>query len=247
MPVAVPGSRPPSVTTASPHSRPGAGRCRTSGPTGATAPHPGQRAPAPQGPHRPARRSPRAGPAVQPPGRLGVGPAVHRQRDQVRAVLEGPDDDAAGRPVRRPVVVRHSVPQRPGVGAPQPQAATGELVARAVGRPGQPDTQRGGSHRPRPRWSATRAAPLPVVPGAWSGCERAVGTAAGSSLVPGRQLVPQRQSTGDGRAVGPESDRLGQRAPPRRQPPGAAAGGTSGPGRRGGGRSTVRVLAVSGR
>jgi hypothetical protein len=140
MPVAVPGSRPPSVTTASPHSRPGAGRCRTSGPTGATAPHPGQRAPAPQGPHRPARRSPRAGPAVQPPGRLGVGPAVHRQRDQVRAVLEGPDDDAAGRPVRRPVVVRHSVPQRPGVGAPQPQAATGELVARAVGRPGQPDT-----------------------------------------------------------------------------------------------------------
>src|SRR5215216_6197247 len=38
MPVAVPGSRPQSVTTVSPHRRPVAGRCRTTWPTGATAP-----------------------------------------------------------------------------------------------------------------------------------------------------------------------------------------------------------------
>jgi hypothetical protein len=43
-----------------------------------------------------------------------------------------------GRPVRRPVVVRRSVPAA-RLGAPQPQAATGELVDRAVGRPGETD------------------------------------------------------------------------------------------------------------
>src|SRR6266508_4199644 len=88
MPIAVPGSPPQSVTTVSPHRRPVAGRCRTTWPTGATAPLPGQRAPAPHGSHRRDRRSRRAPRA--PAARLGA--------PQTHAATGDPVERAVGRP-----------------------------------------------------------------------------------------------------------------------------------------------------
>src|SRR6266702_2940147 len=37
----------------------------------------------------------RVRPQVEPPGRLAVTPAIHRHRDEIRAILEIPDDHAA--------------------------------------------------------------------------------------------------------------------------------------------------------
>src|SRR5215218_7484605 len=141
MPVAVPGSRPQSVTTVSPHRRPVAGRCRTTWPTGATAPLLGSARPHRAGLTGELDGRVGLGLQVEPPGRLRVRPAVHRQRDQVRAVLDVPDDDAAG---PASAAARRRQPQRaPAVrpGAPQPHPATGDPVDRAVGRPGETDDE----------------------------------------------------------------------------------------------------------
>ena len=139
MRVAVPGSPPRSVTTVWPRRRPVAGRCRTSGPTGATAPLPGQHAPHHTG--LTGQLDGRVGLRlkIQPPGRLRVGPAVHRQRDQVRAVLEVPDDDAAGPTCAAARRGQAQCAPAARLGAPQPQAAAGDPVDRSVGRPGETD------------------------------------------------------------------------------------------------------------
>jgi hypothetical protein len=111
-----------------------------------------------------------------------------------------------GRPVRRPVVVRRSVPQRPGLGRHSPsRPPVTRWIVRWVDQ-ARRMMKRGGSRGPRSRLSATRSSPSPEVPGAWSGCERAVGTRRSLwAVVPGRHLGPRRQSTGVSRAVGPES------------------------------------------
>jgi hypothetical protein len=149
--------------------------------------------------------------------------------------------------VRRPVVVRRSVPQRPGFGRHRP---TRPPVTRQITRwvdQARRMNQRGGSRGPRSRLSDTRSSPLPGVPGVLSGPERAVGTR--RSLEPScraRDLIPQRQSTGDGRAVRPESGRPAPAHPTSPATSRAYAGVTSGPGRTGVGRGTVPVMAVSG-
>jgi hypothetical protein len=62
--------------------------------------------------------------------RLRVGPAVHRQRDQVRAVLDVADDDAAG--PASAAAGRRQAQRAPAarLRAPQTQAATGDLADR---------------------------------------------------------------------------------------------------------------------
>src|SRR5262245_60038794 len=72
---------------------------------------------------------------VEPPRRIALVPAVHRQRDEVRPILEVADDDAAGPPgpaadggeaERTPAPLVRRGPQEP--------AAT-QLVQRAMGAP----------------------------------------------------------------------------------------------------------------
>ena len=49
---------------------------------------------------------------VEPPRRFRFAPAVHRERHQVRTVLEVAQDHRRSRPLRRPIVVTRMAPQR---------------------------------------------------------------------------------------------------------------------------------------
>src|SRR5262249_52918537 len=85
---------------------------------------------------------------VEPPPGLTVGPAVHRQRDQVRAVLDVPEEHAAL--LTRPTSGRGETQGAPPVSfrPPQTDPAAGGPVEAAMGVPSQPDKPSGREPRP---------------------------------------------------------------------------------------------------
>src|SRR5918996_2539515 len=76
---------------------------------------------------------------VEPPGWLAIGPAVHRQGDQVRTVLEVADDHAAPLAGAAPGCGEPRSAPSAALRTPQPQPATAQAAYRAVGRPEEAD------------------------------------------------------------------------------------------------------------
>ena len=76
---------------------------------------------------------------VEPPHGLAVGPAVHRQRDEVRTVLDVPEDHASLLAGAAPGGGESQGAPPVALRTPQADAAAGDAVEAAVRIPGQPD------------------------------------------------------------------------------------------------------------
>ena len=89
---------------------------------------------------------------VQPPRGVGLGPAVHRQRDQVRAVLVVPDDRDSWLTRAAPNRRQAQQPERVAR-SPQPDPSPAEPKECAVQQPGDADDHSRRDTEPAaPRW-----------------------------------------------------------------------------------------------
>jgi hypothetical protein len=74
---------------------------------------------------------------IEPPGWLGISPAVHRKSDHIRTILEVADDDASLLARATPDCRETRSPPSAALWTPQPHAATAHAEYRAVRRPGE--------------------------------------------------------------------------------------------------------------
>jgi hypothetical protein len=97
---------------------------------------------------------------IEPPGRLRIGPAVHRQGDQVRTILEVTDDHAALTAGAAPDCRETRRTPSAALRTPQAHSGTANAAHRAVRGPDNPDEPaRRIAELARGRWTPW---PLPI-------------------------------------------------------------------------------------